>query len=238
MVTHALLAAALTLSSAPAAASASTSAAVESSAEARVDCARVKCLALTFDDGPGAQTPALLKTLRKANAKATFFLVGKRVEELPKIARQTLAEGHAIGDHTYSHQSLRALLDEEISQEIRVGRDAIQQATGYRPTMFRPPYGHTDDRVLRIADEAGMSQIMWTGTTLDWSLRDARKITATVLKLAKRDGVILMHDTVPATVKAMPGILKELKKQGYHLVTVPTLARGGGKALEPGVSYP
>ncbi|MEV0631870.1 polysaccharide deacetylase family protein [Nonomuraea wenchangensis] len=234
MVTHALLAAALTLSSAPAATAAATSAA----AEARVDCARVKCLALTFDDGPGAQTPALLKTLRKANAKATFFLVGKRVEELPKIAKQTLAEGHAIGDHTYSHQSLRALLDEEISQEIRLGRDVIQQATGYRPTMFRPPYGHTDDRVLRIADEAGMSQIMWTGTTLDWSLRDARKITATVLKLARRDGVILMHDTVPATVKAMPGILKELKKQGYHLVTVPTLARGGGKALGAGVSYP
>ncbi|HEX4812539.1 MAG TPA: polysaccharide deacetylase family protein, partial [Nonomuraea sp.] len=78
--------------------------------------------------------------------------------------------------------------------------------------------------------------IMWTGTTLDWQLRDEKKIKAAVLRLAKRNGVILMHDVVPATVKAMPGILKELRKRGYHLVTVPTLL--GGKASESGVSYP
>ncbi|MCK2215189.1 polysaccharide deacetylase family protein [Actinomadura sp. ATCC 31491] len=231
MVIHALLAAALTLT--PAAAPQAPQA-----AQARVDCARVKCLALTFDDGPGEHTPELLKVLRKANAKATFFLVGKQVERRPKIARQTLAQGHAIGDHTYSHTSLPRLLDEEISEEIRLGKEVIEKATGHRPTMFRPPYGHTDERVLRAAEEADLAQVLWTGTTLDWSLRDADKITAKVLKLARRNGVILMHDTVPATVKAMPGILKELRKQGYHLVTVPTLLRGTGRALEPGVSYP
>jgi peptidoglycan/xylan/chitin deacetylase (PgdA/CDA1 family) len=77
---------------------------------------------------------------------------------------------------------------------------------------------------------------MWTGTTLDWKVRDARRIKATVLRLARRDGVILMHDVVPQTVKAMPAIVKELKKRGYHLVTVPTLV--GGRKLEAGVSYP
>ncbi|MEW9546824.1 polysaccharide deacetylase family protein [Nonomuraea sp. NPDC050783] len=237
MVTHALLAAALTLTAAPAAAPAAAAAsAPAASAQAPVDCARVKCLALTFDDGPGPQTPALLKTLRKAGAKATFFLVGKKVEQRPRIARQTLAQGHAIGNHTYSHTSLPRLLDEEISQEIRVAQTVIEKATGYRPTMFRPPYGHTDERVLRTADEANLAQVLWSGTTLDWSLQDAAKIKKTVLKLARRDGVILMHDTVPATVKAMPDILMELKKQGYHLVTVPTLLRGKGP--KSGVSYP
>ncbi|MFF4619996.1 polysaccharide deacetylase family protein [Nonomuraea jabiensis] len=223
MVIHALLAAVLATTSLPAQA-------------ATADCDRVKCLALTFDDGPGEGTPTLLKILKQEGVKATFFLVGKQVERRPQIARQTLAQGHAIGNHTYSHASLPTLLDEQILDELKTTQDAIQQATGLRPTMFRPPYGHTDDRVLGLADQVELAQVLWTGTTLDWKLRDAKKIKAAVLRLAKRDGVILMHDTVPATVQAMPAILKELKKQGYHLVTVPTLLRG--KKPEPGVSYP
>ncbi|WP_433437444.1 polysaccharide deacetylase family protein [Nonomuraea sp. CA-141351] len=223
MVIHALLAVTLAMTSLPAQAT-------------TVDCARVKCLALTFDDGPGVKTPTLLKTLKKAGVKATFFLVGKQVELRPEIARQALAQGHAIGNHTYSHNSLPALSDNEILEELKTTQDAIEQATKLRPKMFRPPYGHTDDRVLGLADQVDLAQVLWTGTTLDWKLRDTKKIKAAVLRLAKRDGVILMHDTVPETVKVMPEILKELKKRGYHLVTVPTLLRGKGP--EPGVSYP
>ncbi|MFI9843180.1 polysaccharide deacetylase family protein [Nonomuraea sp. NPDC051941] len=223
MVIHALLAAVLATTSLPAQAAA-------------VDCDRVKCLALTFDDGPGEGTPTLLKLLKQEGVKATFFLVGKQVERRPQTARQTLAQGHAIGNHTWSHASLPTLLDDQILDELKTTQEAIQQATGLRPAMFRPPYGHTDDRVLGLADQVELAQVLWTGTTLDWKLRDAKKIKAAVLRLAKRDGVILMHDTVPATVKAMPSILKELKKQGYHLVTVPALLRG--KKPEPGVSYP
>ncbi|WP_170223673.1 polysaccharide deacetylase family protein [Nonomuraea turkmeniaca] len=222
MVIHALLAASLVLTSAPA-------------AQAQIDCTRVKCLALTFDDGPGETTPALLKTLKQAGAKATFFLVGKQVERRPKIAKQVLAQGHAIGNHTYSHASLPTLLDDEIFTELESTQEIIEDATGRRPVMFRPPYGHTDDRVLAMAYQTELAQIMWTGTTLDWQLRDAKKIKAAVLRLAQRNGVILMHDTVPATVKAMPGIVKELKKRGYHLVTVSTLLRGKGP--KSGESY-
>ncbi|GAA3528361.1 hypothetical protein GCM10022419_003970 [Nonomuraea rosea] len=221
MVIHALLAAALAMTSAP--------------AQTTVDCDRVKCLALTFDDGPGPGTPALLKTLKKEGVKATFFLVGKKVEQSPSVAKQTLKQGHAIGNHTYSHPSLPTRGDDEILNELKATQELIEQATGYRPQMFRPPYGHTDDRVLGLADQTELSQILWTGTTLDWSLRDPKKIKAAVLKLAQRNGVLLMHDTVPETVKAMPGIIKELKKRGYHLVTVPALLRGKGP--KPGTSY-
>ncbi|MGW0802046.1 polysaccharide deacetylase family protein [Nonomuraea sp. NPDC002799] len=227
MVLHAFIAASLLLTplSAPASAAASAS----------IDCAKVKCLALTFDDGPGERTPALLKTLRKEGAKATFFLVGRQVELRPEVARQTLAEGHAIGNHTYSHPSLPSLRDDEILDQLKVTQDVIGKATGLRPTMYRPPYGQTDERVLGLADQTELAQILWTGTTLDWKSRDAKKIKAAVLRLAKRDGVILMHDVVPATVRAMPGILQELKRRGYHLVTVPTLLQGKGPAA--GVSY-
>ncbi|GAA2877228.1 polysaccharide deacetylase family protein [Nonomuraea rubra] len=225
MVIHALLAASLALTSLPA----------QAAQTAAVDCARVKCLALTFDDGPGKDTPALLKELSKAGAKATFFLVGKRVEERPEVARQIVARGHAIGNHTYSHASLPAHSDNEILDELKVTQEVIEEVTGRRPTMFRPPYGHTDERVLGLAGQTELAQILWTHTTLDWSLRDTKKIKATVLKMARRDGVILMHDVVPQTVRVMPEILRELKKRGYHLVTVPTLLRGKGPT--PGESY-
>ncbi|TDE49063.1 polysaccharide deacetylase family protein [Nonomuraea mesophila] len=205
-------------------------------AQAAVDCKRVKCLALTFDDGPGATTPSVLRTLKKARAKATFFLVGKQVEKRPKLARQVLAQGHAIGNHTYDHISLPSYNDDRIINELKLTQTAIRKATGHRPVMFRPPYGHTDERVLALAGQTDLAQVLWSGTTLDWKLRDPKKIKAAVLRLAKRDGVLLMHDVVPATAKAMPGIVKELKKRGYHLVTVPTLLRGGKPVA--GESYP
>lgn len=225
MLIQGLLATSLVLSGSPAAA-----------VQAKVDCAKVKCLALTFDDGPGKTTPTLLDVLKKERVKATFFLVGKRVEERPSIARRTLAEGHAIGNHTYAHPWLPSRLEDDIIQELKAAQQVIKDATGHTPTMFRPPYGRTNDRVLYLAEQFGLAQVMWTGTTLDWDLKDAKKIKAAVLRLAKRDGVLLMHDTVPQTVKAMPGIVKELKKRGYHLVTVPTLL--GLKRLKAGTSYP
>ncbi|WP_214318975.1 polysaccharide deacetylase family protein [Nonomuraea sediminis] len=205
-------------------------------ATAGVDCAKVKCLALTFDDGPSAYTAKLLDTLKREKVKATFFLMGQHVEQYPKLARRQLAEGHAIGNHTWDHPHLPAMTDQQILDEIRTTQDAIAKATGQQPKLFRPPYGDTDQRVLDLVGQEGLPQILWTGTTLDWKLRDPKKITAAVLRLARRDGVILMHDVVPQTVKAMPGIIKDLKKRGFHLVTVPALLRG--KPVPPGTTYP
>jgi peptidoglycan/xylan/chitin deacetylase (PgdA/CDA1 family) len=221
---HGLLAGSLALSGTPA-----------TTAQAKIDCAEVKCLALTFDDGPGKSTAKLLRVLKKERAKATFFLTGKYVDQRPALAKRTLAEGHAIGNHTYSHFSLTPRLDDEIFDDIKAGQQAIKKATGLTATMFRPPFGHTDERVLRIADELDLAEVKWTGTTHDWALKDKKKIKAKVLSLAKRDGIILMHDTVPQTVQAMPEVIRELKKRGYHLVTVPQLYSG---KLRSGVSYP
>ena len=217
-------------------ASAAAPAAQASGAATRVDCAKVKCIALTFDDGPGPYTARLLATLRKHRAKATFFLVGKRVAERPKLARRIAREGHEIGNHSYGHESLPALPDFDLAAELSRTQDVIRRATGKRPRIMRPPYGHTDARVRAAAKEHGLAQVLWTGTTLDWSLRDTRKIGDTVLRLARPNGVILMHDVVPQTVKAIPRVLRELKKRGYHLVTVSALA-GPGR-LAPGASFP
>ncbi len=205
-------------------------------AAARVNCAKVKCIALTFDDGPAPVTSRLLDTLRKHKAKATFFLVGKRVAEHPKIVRRIAREGHEIGNHTYGHQSLPALPDFEVVEELSRTQEAIRGVTGRRPKLMRPPYGHTDERVSAVNAELGLAQILWTGTTLDWSLRDVDAIGDKTLALAKPNGVILLHDVVPHTVKAMPRVLRELKKRGYHLVTVSALA--GSRRLTPGSTFP
>lgn len=217
-------------------ATAAVAPAAPAQAAAGVDCKRVKCLALTFDDGPAATTGKLLTLFKKEKVKATFFLVGKAVEKRPAIVKRIFAEGHDIGNHTYDHPSLPELMDQEVTQQLQITQDAIESVTGKRPTMFRPPYGHTDERVLGLAAQEGLSQVKWTDTTLDWSLRDTKKITATVLKLARRNGVILMHDPVPQTVAAMPAVIKELKKRGYQLVTISTLT--AHKPLSPGAKYP
>jgi peptidoglycan/xylan/chitin deacetylase (PgdA/CDA1 family) len=203
---------------------------------ARVDCARVKCIALTFDDGPGPSTGKLLDLLRQRRAKATFFVVGRQAERRPALVRRMAREGHEIGNHTYSHPRLTGLPEHEILEELTGTQEIIERITGRAPRTMRPPYGDSDERVAAVAEFAGLAQILWTGSTRDWELRDRKAIARKALSLVRRDAVILMHDTVPETVKAMPEILGALRKRGYHLVTVAEVLRG--ESLIAGQRYP
>ncbi|GII90853.1 polysaccharide deacetylase family protein [Sinosporangium siamense] len=227
--------------SSPAQATSSTAQAALTTAPPRkqapsVNCAVVKCLALTFDDGPAKTTGPLLDILAKHRAKASFYLIGRSVARSPGLARRIAREGHEIGNHTYSHPRLTELPGEDIAHQLDRTQRLIAKATGRAPATMRPPYGATDDRVLSVAESLGLAQVMWTGTTEDWRLREERAIRRAVLSMARRNGVILMHDPVPATVEAMPSILAALKKRGYHLVTVSALLRG--RPLSPGETYP
>ncbi|GII75602.1 deacetylase [Sphaerisporangium rufum] len=214
----------------------STAAFAASTAGRAPYCARVKCIALTFDDGPGRYTARSLDILRAHRAKATFFLVGRQVEKYPALARRMVREGHVVGDHTATHPRLTALSDTQIRAQLRDAQDVITRATGRTPDLMRPPYGDTDARVASVAAEFGLSQILWNGSSRDWELRDTRAITRKVTGLARRDGVILMHDVWPETVAAMPAILRNLKKRGYHLVPVTALLRD--RPLGAGETYP
>ncbi|GGO12468.1 deacetylase [Microbispora rosea subsp. aerata] len=199
-------------------------------------CARYKCIALTFDDGPWPYTPELLDTLKKHKAKATFFLLGRKVAYRPELTRRIHEEGHDIGNHTWTHPSLTKLSDGEVIQEITSTSDIIYQTIGKMPDYMRPPNGATNARVASLMTSLGLPQIMWTGSTLDWQARDTKVIAQRTLKLAKRNGVILLHDIVPETVKAMPSVLTALEKQNYKFVTLTTLLQG--RTLRPGEIYP
>lgn len=205
-------------------------------AEAAVNCRKVKCVALTFDDGPVPSTAKLLDLLRKKRTKVTFFLVGERAERRPALARRIAREGHEIGNHTYSHARLTELDDFEIFVELTSAQETIREVTGRRPAMMRPPYGATDQRVEAVAGQAGLPVMLWTGSTRDWELKNADAIVKKTLSLVRRDAVILMHDIQPQTVAAMPRILTALAKQGYRVVPLSAVLRG--RLPAPGERFP
>ena len=177
-----------------------------------------KLVALTFDDGPHKTlTPRLLSILKDNDVKATFYVLGSRVEREPLILKKALLEGHAIGSHSYSHQNLSTLSEEQVISEIKRTQDVIEMATGQKPTTLRPPYGAYNDIVLRNADAP---IAMWSVDTLDWKNRNSQIVTQTVKENVKDGSIILMHDIHQTTVDSVQGIIDALKQEGYTFVTV------------------
>lgn len=203
---------------------------------AEVDCTQVKCIALTFDDGPGKYAGALLDTLKKYDAKATFFLEGQYVKSRPAFAKRMAQEGHELGNHSYKHPNFTDLEPGAIRSEIKKTQDIIKQVTGVEPKLLRPPYGLSDVPTTEAATEFGLPIVLWTAGSRDWATKNEAAIKKQTLEVAKQDGIILMHDWVKQTVDAMPSIVKTLQSRGYHLVTVSTLIKQHN--LQPGDVFP
>ncbi|MGW4784667.1 polysaccharide deacetylase family protein [Streptomyces sp. NPDC004230] len=201
-----------------------------------VDCREAKCIALTFDAGPSENSARLLDILKEKKVPATFFLLGKgHIEKYPDLVRRMAAEGHEVASHTWDHKILTKIPPQLIREELRRPSDAIEELTGRRPTLMRPPQGRTNDTVNRISREQGLAEVLWSVTAKDYLTDDSDLIRKRVLEQAGRDGIILLHDIYPGTVPAVPGIIDALKERGYVFVTVPQLL-APGKA-EPGTVY-
>ena len=181
-------------------------------------------VAVTFDDGPSKViTPKLLKILRKEHAQVTFFVQGSNVKRYPKIVRAAVRDGHAVENHSWDHPNLTQRSTHSVNRQLGLTQQAIKKATGRTPVLFRPPYGATSKRVRHIAAKKHLRQKLWTIDTRDWSGISAKKIRTAALKGVRphRANVILMHDAVgnsPRTLKAVPGIVRGLRKKGYCLV--------------------
>ncbi|MFJ4964078.1 polysaccharide deacetylase family protein [Streptomyces sp. NPDC088729] len=200
------------------------------------DCRRAKCIALTFDAGPGEDTPELLDILKEKKVRATFFLLGRdHVVKHPDTVRRIADEGHEVANHTWTHKILTDREPEEIRAELEKTQRAIEEITGERPRLMRPPQGRTDDTVSEISKELGLSQILWSATAKDFSTNDSALIRKRILDQAGRDGVILLHDIYDGTVPAVPGIIDALREDGYTFVTVPELMAPAEP--EPGTVY-
>lgn len=183
-----------------------------------------KLVALTFDDGPGPYTHIALRELRKAGARATFFLVGTSIARYPDWPRRE-RELAAIGDHTMTHANLRSLPFAAAMAEVQQGRNAALAAAGPPVDLFRPPYeAHTAEIDQEVGRE-GMAQIMWDVDSMDSSVppRDYRQVSATVRRNVRPGSIVLMHDNRGQTIRALRGILPALRRRGLRSVTVPEL---------------
>ncbi|MFV0528428.1 MAG: polysaccharide deacetylase family protein [Lachnospiraceae bacterium] len=191
-------------------------------------------LALTFDDGPGKYTQRLLDILKTYNVKATFFMLGQCVAKYPEVLTAINADGHEIGNHSYSHAKLNQLQPADIQAEFANTNNLIASIIGTPATLARTPYGMNDQAIL---NQIGMPCILWNVDTLDWQSKDPASITNIALSNASDGGIILMHDIYETTVDAVEQMLPTLLSQGYKLVTVSELAQAKGVSLQAGSWY-
>ena len=183
-------------------------------------------VALTFDDGPSlTQTPAILETLDRLGARATFFEEGRHVRGGEALMRQILASGDEIGNHSWHHPI------DPGEGELASTQQAIRAATGFTPCLFRPPFGELDRKEQRAARANGLELIFWTLDSEDDQHPGTGPIRARVLHRTKPGSIVLLHDggRHPQTVEALPAIVEGLEARGLRLVTVTELL--GGRML-------
>lgn len=193
-----------------------------------------KTVALTFDDGPGPSTGEILEILREKRAEGTFFLLGQAVEMNPELAREIVLSGSEVANHSMAHDAFPT------SADLTATNDVIEEATGFRPCSFRPPYGSVDTPLTQRAAGEDMNTVLWDVDTEDWT--DWTSVDSVVegTSLNTQPGsIILMHDGGDArrdkTIEALPQMIDDLRAEGYEFVTVSELL---GNAIEWTVPEP
>lgn len=207
----------------------------------RVDGAR--CVALTFDDGPDpVYTPKLLDLLREKDVKATFFVVGKRADQYPEIVRRAWAEGHLVGNHTWSHYPLFCfLMPRRLRAEIERCTESVRRSCGSRPRFFRSPVGLRHPLLAPYLENAGLEYISWSIRTLDTFTTDSSVLARRILNKTASGDIILLHDHLPggtdAMLQALPRVIDELRARGFEFVLAGPREDAGG-TLVPATCEP
>ncbi|MGW0836143.1 polysaccharide deacetylase family protein [Streptomyces prunicolor] len=197
-----------------------------------------KQIALTFDDGPSPYTSDILDILRHYGAKATFFCVGLHADCYPETVARIAAEGHLLGNHTWSHPFVPDLTRDEMRFQIQATNRAIRLVTDTEPTLVRPPYGSRTADALNWLAEMGMTTMLWDTDSRDWSLPGPEGIVTNALAQARNGSIVLMHDgggNREETVMALPAILESLLEQRYTLVTADRFTSPPGSPVLQGV---
>jgi peptidoglycan/xylan/chitin deacetylase (PgdA/CDA1 family) len=179
-----------------------------------------KRVALTFDDGPSAYTPEVLRVLKREHARGTFFEIGAQVPGLASTSRSVIASGNELGNHSLHHETRPG------SASMRETSRRIKSATGFTPCLFRPPGGAWDARVVADARGLGMTTVVWDVDPADWSTPGSGAIYTRVVSHTRPGSIVVMHDgggNRSQTVAALPHIIRTLRDRGYGFVTVTKL---------------
>ncbi len=193
-----------------------------------------KMIALTFDDGPNYNTSKILEILNKYNVRATFFVLGSKINHNEKIIKTMDEYGMEIGNHTYSHKLMTGMSNLDIIKEVEDTSDLIYNIVGKYPKLVRPSYGSFNKK---IKESINMPIIIWNIDTLDWKSHNSKKIVSRVMNKVSDGDIILMHDIYSATVKAVDILVPKLISEGYQLVSVSELFYYKNINLENGKVY-
>ena len=194
-----------------------------------------KYVALTFDDGPRRDTTSvLLDGLLERGVSATFFVIGRQVGGTEDLICRMAADGHQIGNHTYSHVALQDLDPDAVVEEIQKTEVVLEHLVGEREFWLRPPYGLIDSSRAALVDTP---MVYWTVDPEDWRILDSDRVAEAVVSKVESGDVVLLHDFYPTSVEAALEIVDRLAAEGYTFVTVEQLFRINGVAPQAGVLY-
>lgn len=194
-----------------------------------------KLVALTFDDGPSAETtPILLNVLTEKNTIATFFMLGLMAREHPDIVKRINREGHEIASHTMYHQNLSNIPLAAATADVKEASDIFKSILGRRPALTRPPYGSFNDSAKSAINTP---LILWSVDPADWYYRDPNRIIEIAMSQVHDGAIILVHDIYPSSVEAVPRLIDTLRENSYEFVTISELANLRKTPLLPGVGY-
>jgi len=182
-------------------------------------------VSITFDDGPNVEfTPRVLEILKKYSAKATFFCIGKQMENHPEILKQIIKEGHSIGNHTYSHsKSFGFFGTSKVVKELRKTKALIHTIANQETSLYRPAFGVTNPSIEKAVKKLGLKSIGWQIRSLDTTSRAENTVLKRITSKISKGDIILLHDTSEKTLKVLEQLLVFLKEKNLQSVTVERL---------------
>lgn len=187
-----------------------------------------KLIALTFDDGPDEDfTPQILDILKKYNVKATFFVMGQKVGWSPEIVKRQHAEGHEIGNHTFTHINVSKIGYTQIEKEITQTQQIVKDIIGQEPKIFRPPYRAISKNMCDIVQDKNMNIVLWSNLDpRDWSNPGVYSICNAIVSKVQNGSIILLHDynsvrnSKSQTIQALDVFIPQLQEKGFKFVTI------------------
>ncbi len=192
-----------------------------------------KVISVTFDASWGGdKTMAILDLLDQYNAKATFFLVGIWVDKYPELVQEIANRGHEIGNHSDSHAHFTQISDTQIRQELKDCSDKIEALTGTRPTLFRPPYGDYNSKVITVVRDAGYEAVQWSVDSLDWKNRGVSDLVKRATNNVQKGDIILFHNDSQYIVEALPAILQHYQAQGFSMIPAKDILLSGNTTID------
>lgn len=187
-------------------------------------------VAITFDDGPGPETEALLDVLAARALRATFFVVGEQVQRYPSVARRIVAEGHEIGNHTFSHPMFLTQSPRATRDELTRAQQMIEDVAGVRASLARPPYGIRTPAYFSAARALGLRVVLWSVAGFDWKVITADRVASFVLRRTHPGAIVLLHDADSegkrdrrATIASIPLIADGLTARGLSVASLNAL---------------